>query len=220
MSTSRILTSTFRSVTRRATRAPTSRQSIVRSVARRGYASSHGGSAGAEKTSDLPWLAGAGGFTVVGLAWLLSGPSPKPSAQGSSSHATASESEPEPDPAAEDTSSDSDSSSSEPPTPPPSETSDSDSESSSSSSSSSSSPTPNSPPGQQVPPPSADNTDISTDPEGKKAAKEDYKGIIERKDTRAATSSSDVPSKKAGAEHPREDPQGGEGEGVQKGGPE
>ena len=42
---------------------------------------------------------------------------------------------------------------------------------------------------------------------------------MERRDTRMATSSSDVPSKRASGEHPSEDPKKGEGEGVRKGGP-
>ncbi|KAI1214569.1 uncharacterized protein F4807DRAFT_1961 [Annulohypoxylon truncatum] len=222
MSTSRIFTSGLRTVTRRAAQAPTSRQSAMRTAARRGYASSgHGGSAGAEKSSDLPWLIASVGITIPGLAWMLSGPSTKPASHGSSHGDTpAAASEPSPDPAAEDSSdSDSDSSGSD---------THSSSSSSSSDSGSGSSEPPESQPnpkgtssqtGQQVPPPPADNTDAGTDPEGKRKAQEGYKQIIEEKNTRAATSSSDMPSKKAAAEHPREDPQKGEGEGVQKGGP-
>lgn len=40
---------------------------------------------------------------------------------------------------------------------------------------------------------------------------------MEKRDTKVATSSSDMPSKKASGEHPSEDPKKGEGEGVQKG---
>jgi hypothetical protein len=42
---------------------------------------------------------------------------------------------------------------------------------------------------------------------------------MEKRDTKVATSSSDMPSKKVAGEHPREDPQKGEGEAKQKGGP-
>lgn len=41
---------------------------------------------------------------------------------------------------------------------------------------------------------------------------------MEKRDTKVATSSSEMPSKKASGEHPSEDPQKGEGEAVQKGG--
>lgn len=40
---------------------------------------------------------------------------------------------------------------------------------------------------------------------------------IERKDTKTATSLSDLPSKKLASEHPRDDPQRGEGEARKKG---
>lgn len=60
---------------------------------------------------------------------------------------------------------------------------------------------------------------MATNYEDKKEGQEQYKEMIERKDTKVATSSSDMPSKKTAAEHPREDPQKGEGEAVKKGGP-
>lgn len=41
---------------------------------------------------------------------------------------------------------------------------------------------------------------------------------MERRETKVASSSSDMPSKKTGAENPSEDPQKGEGEAVKKGG--
>lgn len=59
MSTSRMFGSTIRAVARRAAtknaNAPVCRHSAMRAVARRGYASGGHGSAGAEKTSDMPW---------------------------------------------------------------------------------------------------------------------------------------------------------------------
>ncbi|KAI0891537.1 hypothetical protein F4806DRAFT_500899 [Annulohypoxylon nitens] len=207
MSTSRIFNSGVRAVARRAARVPTSRQSAMRSVARRG-------------------LIGSVGFTIPALAWLYSGPSKKPAAHGSShgsSHAESSEhesgSETESEsgtetPESSDSESESSDSKPEPETPPPTPSSDSDS---------SSKPKSETKPAienSKLPPPPADNTDMSVDPEGKKASYEDYKQMIRDKDTKKATSSSDLPSKRTAGEHPREDPQGGEGEAVKKGGPE
>ncbi|KAI1414506.1 hypothetical protein F5Y13DRAFT_158689 [Hypoxylon sp. FL1857] len=207
MSTSRVFTSTLRAVARRA--APAQRQLAIRSTGRRTYSSSgHGGSAGAEKTSDLPWLIGSVAITVPAAAWLLSsGPNKKAS---SSHHHEAPVPDEEKAPAVESGS-------------------DSSSSSSSSSESSSDQPSQEGNPlaahesgqtGKQVPPTTADNSDMATNYEEKQGAQEQYKDMIRSKDTRVATSSSDVPSKKAAAEHPREDPQKGEGEGVKKGGPE
>ncbi|KAI1092297.1 hypothetical protein F5B19DRAFT_492539 [Rostrohypoxylon terebratum] len=214
MSTSRIFTSGVRAITRRAAQTPTSRQSAMRSVARRG-------------------LIGSVVFTIPALAWLYSGSSQKPAAHRSShgpSHGASSDHGSEPQSESEsgaetpDSSSSSNSESesessdskSEPETPPPTPSSDSDSKPSSESESKSKPTAANS----QLPPPAADNTDMSVDPEGKKASHEDYKQMIRDKDTRKATSSSDVPSKRTAGEHPREDPQQGEGEAVKKGGPE
>ncbi|KAI0833095.1 hypothetical protein F5Y06DRAFT_280808 [Hypoxylon sp. FL0890] len=221
MSSSRVFTSTLRAVARRA--APTQRQSIIRSAARRGYAASgsHGGSAGAEKSSDMPWLITSVAITVPTATWLISqGPSRKKG--DSHSHHSAPVPDEEKSPAVES---------------PPS--SSSSSESSSSTSESSSSESEDNPPtdqsseegnplaahesaqtGRQVPPTTADSSDMATNYEDKQGAQEQYKDMIRSKDTRVATSSSDVPSKKAASEHPREDPQKGEGEGVQKGGPQ
>ncbi|KAI8960094.1 hypothetical protein F5Y11DRAFT_280812 [Daldinia sp. FL1419] len=228
MLTSRVFTSSLRTVARRSAAFPIQRQSVLRSATRRGYSSGHGGSAGAEKSSDMPWLIGSVVFTVPALAWLLSSsPSKKTS---SHSHGGAPVPDEEKSPAVEsgeDSSSD-DSSSTSSPTPTPSE-----SESESDSDSGDENPPTNQLPkdgnpkaahisgqtGRQVPPTSADNSDMATNYEEKKDAQEQYKEMIRRKDTRVATSSSDVPSKKGAAEHPREDPQKGEGEGVQKGGP-
>ncbi|OTB01773.1 hypothetical protein M426DRAFT_323255 [Hypoxylon sp. CI-4A] len=213
MSTSRAFTSALRTVSRRAAYA--SRQSpVVRSAARRGYASGHNaGSAGAEKTSDMPWLIGSVGITIPAVAWLLSsGPS---KADAHSEHHDVPVPDEEKSPVVE---------SSSPSSSSPDSSSDNDD---------------NNPPtnqlpqsgnpnathesgqtGRKVPPPSADNTDLATNYEDKKAAHEDYKDMIRRKDTKVASSGSDTPSKKGATEHPREDPLKGEGEGVQKGGPE
>ncbi|KAI1801528.1 hypothetical protein F4811DRAFT_533706 [Daldinia bambusicola] len=252
MSTSRLFTSSLRTVARRtAASAPAQRQLALSSTARRAYSSSgHGGSAGAEKSSDMPWLIGSVAVTVPALAWILSsGPDKKTS---SKTHGGAPVPDEEKAPAVEsgdDSSSSSASSalSSISSTLSPSSSSDSSDKSSSSddssSSSSSSSPsnynsTETPPPTNQLPkdgnplaafgssqtgrtvvPPAADNTDMATNYEDKKRGHEEYKEMIRRKDTRMAASSSDVPSKKQATEHPREDPQKGEGEGVQKGGP-
>ncbi|OTA67946.1 hypothetical protein K449DRAFT_430053 [Hypoxylon sp. EC38] len=215
MSTSRVLTSTFRAVSRRA--APAQRQLVMRSTARRGYSSSsHGGSAGAEKTSDLPWLITSVAITVPAAAWLLSsGPNKKSSSSSSSHHDDDHHSAPVPDeeksPAVESSSSESSSSSDNNNNPPTNQQPQEGNPTAAHQSGET---------GKQVPPPSADNSDMATDYEDKKDAQEQYKDMIRDKDTRVATSSSDVPSKKAAAEHPREDPQKGEGEGVKKGGPE
>ncbi|XXH00707.1 glycine cleavage system H-protein subunit [Hypoxylon texense] len=198
MSTSRVFVSSFRAVARRA--AP---RSAVRLAVRRGYASSgHGGSAGAEKSSDLPWLIGSVAVTVPGVAWLLSTGPKKADAH----HHEAPVPDEEKAPAVEST--------------PPASDSDSDSkEESSNDNNNPNAASESSQTGAQVPPPSADSTDPATNAGAKREAHEQYKETVERKDTRAASSASDMPSKKAAAEHPREDPQKGEGEGVKKGGP-
>ncbi|KAI1469802.1 uncharacterized protein F4812DRAFT_303817 [Daldinia caldariorum] len=224
MSTSRLLTSSLRTVARRtAAYAPARRQLAPRSAARRAYSSSeHAGSAGAEKSSDMPWLIGSVTVTAIGLAWILSpGPVKKTS---SKTHGGAPVPDEEKAPAIES----GEDSSSSPPSPPSSESSpESSSPSDSSDSSSSETPAPqdgnpqatfgSGQTGRQVPPPSADSSDMAAGYEEKKDAHERDKAMMERKDTRVAASSSDVPSKKTAAEHPREDPQKGEGEGAKKG---
>ncbi|KAI1098859.1 hypothetical protein F4804DRAFT_323660 [Jackrogersella minutella] len=196
MSTSRVFTPTLRTVVRRSARAFANRQTILRSGARRGYASNKPGSAGAEKTNDMPWLIGSVALTVPALAWLLSG-SPKQADAHDDPHTPGGEPEPGSDSPGADTPD------SEPPT------GDSNPQAAQSSSGT----------GQNVPPAAADSSDLATDYAGKKAAHEEYKDVVRRKDTRVATSSSDMPSKKTAAEHPREDPLKGEGEGARKGGP-
>ncbi|KAF3056475.1 hypothetical protein GL218_06521 [Daldinia childiae] len=228
MSTSRVFTSSLRTAAKRATAStPAQRQSVLRSAARRGYSSSgHAGSVGAEKSSDMPWLIGSVVFTIPALAWLLSSsPSKKTSEH---THGGAPVPDEEKAPAVE--SGEDSSSSSTPASTPPS--SDDGSDSDSDSDSDENPPTNQLPKkgnpkaafgssqtGRQVPPTSADNSDMATNYEEKKGAQEEYKEMIRKKDTRVASSSSDIPSKKGAAEHPREDPQKGEGEGVQKGGP-
>ncbi|KAI1377184.1 hypothetical protein F4677DRAFT_415557 [Hypoxylon crocopeplum] len=208
MLTARVFTSTLRAAARQA--APAYRQSLMRSAVRRSYASSgHAGTAGAEKTSDIPWLISSVGVTVVGVTWLVStGPSKK--ADAHHDHHDAPVPDEEKAPAVESPDSSAQESSSSDDNPPTNQLPESGNPNAAQGSPET---------GRQVPPPSADNSDMATDYEAKKGAQEDYKDMIERKDTRVATSSSDMPSKKAGAEHPREDPQKGEGEGVRKGGP-
>ncbi|KAI0546646.1 hypothetical protein F4679DRAFT_587325 [Xylaria curta] len=72
--------------------------------------------------------------------------------------------------------------------------------------------------GQNVPPPSGDNSDLASKWDEKKQDQEESKKATRAGETKAATSSSETPSKKTQAEDPREDPQKGEGEAVQKGG--
>ncbi|KAI2784958.1 hypothetical protein F4815DRAFT_144533 [Daldinia loculata] len=229
MSTSRVFTSSLRTVARRAAAStPAQRQSALRSAARRGYSSSgHAGSAGAEKSSDLPWLIGSVVFTIPALAWLLSSRPSKKTSEHTHGSAPVPHKEKAPDVESGEDSSSSSTSSTPASTPPSSD------DGSESESDSDENPPTNQLPedgnpeaahgssqtGREVPPTSADNSDMATNYEEKKDAQEDYKEMIRQKDTRTATSSSDVPSKKADAEHPREDPQKGEGEGVQKGGP-
>ncbi|KAI2623094.1 hypothetical protein GGR54DRAFT_596576 [Hypoxylon sp. NC1633] len=240
MSTSRVFSSALRTTLRRV--APAHRQLLRHPAIRRSYASSgHGGSAGAEKSSDLPWLIGSVGITVPAVAWMLStGPSKKAKPRSDTGHhydtsASKSESD-EGEDSADESSSSSDSSSStsdeedsaaqDTPDESSSSSSDSDGDSDSNSDSDadskpkSKSKNKNKPNSSSLPPPSADNTDPATNADDKKAAHEDYKDMIRRKDTKMASSSSDMPTKRTAGEHPREDPQKGEGEGVQKGGPE
>ncbi|KAI2629166.1 hypothetical protein GGS26DRAFT_115971 [Hypomontagnella submonticulosa] len=206
MASSRVFASALRSVARR-TAAPASvhRQSLVRSTARRAYASSgHGGSAGAEKTSDLPWLIGSVAITVSGLAWLLSSGPKKADAHHHDAPVPDEEKAPAVESGADSSSDNSDDN-------PPTNQLPKDGNPKAAHESGET--------GRKVPPPSADNTDMATNYEDKKEGQEQYKEMIERKDTKVATSSSDMPSKKTAAEHPREDPQKGEGEAVKKGGP-
>ncbi|KAI1848563.1 hypothetical protein JX265_011583 [Neoarthrinium moseri] len=71
--------------------------------------------------------------------------------------------------------------------------------------------------GQDVPPPPADSSSGSENAEGKRQKHDEDKQTMEEKDTKVATSSSDMPSKKIAGEHPREDPQKGKGDAKQKG---
>ncbi|KAI1391562.1 uncharacterized protein F4822DRAFT_189661 [Hypoxylon trugodes] len=228
MSTSRIFSSVARTVARRTAVPAAHRHTLMRSVARRYASSGHGGSAGAEKTSDLPWLIGSVGITVPAVAWLLaSGPSKKP-AHDDHHGAPVPDEEKAPavesgaDDSSSDSSSDSDSGTDTP------SSSDNESDSESPNPPTNQLPTSGNPKathsssqtGRETPPPSSDNTDMATNYEEKKQAQEEYKDMIRKKDTKVATSSSDVPSKKGSTEHPREDPLKGEGEGVKKGGPE
>ncbi|KAI0849097.1 hypothetical protein F5Y00DRAFT_236591 [Daldinia vernicosa] len=245
MSTARVFTSSLRAVVgrRAAASAPAQRQSVLRSATRRGIfsgGSSSGppppGSLGAELSSDLPWFIASVVVTAPALAWLMTrGPkkaiahTPGGAPGGAPVLVEAVVVE-EKDPAVE-SNQDSDTSSTPASTPPESETG---SDTNSDSDSNESPPPTNQLPeeggnpqaahtssqtGGQVPPPSADNSDMATNYGEKKEAQGGYKEMIRHKDTRAASSSSDLPSKKGAAEHPREDPQKGEGEAVQKGGP-
>ncbi|KAH9904991.1 hypothetical protein F4778DRAFT_780152 [Xylariomycetidae sp. FL2044] len=74
--------------------------------------------------------------------------------------------------------------------------------------------------GKTVPPPSADNRQLADGWEERRKGHEEYKELVGRqKQTRVASSSSDMPSKRIFSEHPREDPLAGEGEAIKKGGP-
>ncbi|KAH8203496.1 hypothetical protein TruAng_002367 [Truncatella angustata] len=184
---------------RSAVRAASRQAQSARLGARRGYASQHG----ASKSSDMPWLIASVGVTIPGVAYLLSSGPVKAETHGASARESKGES--------------------------PSTNDDPGQTSLQTSGGDNSGATPNkapmkgdnketAQPGQDVPPPSSDNTSMSENFDEKKEKHEDYKETVEKRDTKVATSSSDMPSKKTSSEHPREDPQKGEGEAKQKGG--
>ncbi|KAK9783665.1 hypothetical protein AB5N19_04163 [Seiridium cardinale] len=168
---------------------------LARPVARRGYASQHS----AAKSSDLPWLIGSVGVTLPGLAYLLSNGPQKADTGGSIDHHKS------------HTKGSSDDDSEQTPSKSKSDEGSEGGEPESSHKSAQA--------GQDVPPPPSDNSSLAENTEDKKKAHEEYKETMEKRDTKVATSSSDMPSKKTAGEHPREDPHKGEGEANQKGGP-
>ncbi|KAI8630314.1 hypothetical protein F5Y19DRAFT_59858 [Xylariaceae sp. FL1651] len=189
-----------------------SRQSLTRhtafpgAAAKRSYASAHGE---AQKSSDLPWLIGSVTVTVPALAYLISnGPKrsashgPKAGEKHGASEGTRAKGEDTPpkdhpdnnDQANGEGGDDSRGGGKDPQAPGKASMS-----------------------GQNVPPPSADNRDLAEKWDEAKEGHEQYKETIEAKQTRTASSSSEMPSKKTATEDPREDPQKGEGEGAQKG---
>ncbi|TGJ81231.1 hypothetical protein E0Z10_g7534 [Xylaria hypoxylon] len=194
-----------------ALRSLTRRQAVsarLASVSRRGYAGAHGA---AQKTSDTPWLLGAVGFTAAGLAYLRLGSAAPSGAHASADHHKKDEHKDE----HKETSSSPSESESE-------SKSDSQQDENPDNSAPKGAADPNVPgkasqSGQNVPPPSADNTDLATKQDEKKQGHEEFKETTRAGETKAATSSSTAPSKKTAAEDPREDPKKGEGEAVQKG---
>ncbi|KAI0123158.1 hypothetical protein BJ170DRAFT_599130 [Xylariales sp. AK1849] len=190
----------IRSAFRVASRQTSPRQ-LTRSAARRGFASQHD----AAKSSDMPWLIGSVAITVPAAAFLISNGPKKAETHGASAREEHGEQPGEDDPGQEspegEESKDEGASKDELPN--------GDNKSAHKSGQT----------GQDVPPPPADNSSGSENTEEKKEKHEEYKETVEKRDTKAATSSSDMPSKKTAGEHPREDPQKGEGEAKQKGGP-
>ncbi|KAI1297509.1 hypothetical protein F5Y03DRAFT_369501 [Xylaria venustula] len=186
------------------------RRQVVRpaSVSRRGYVSVHDA---AEKTSDLPWLIGAVGVTSVGLAFILSGVSA--SSEGGIS---ASPAHHEGEPSKEEKAHTPKPAGSMPQSPYDKPKGDN---SVPKGAADPSAPSKASPAGRNVPPPPADNSDLAEHWEERRERHEEMKALTRRGETRAASSSSTVPSKRIASEHPREDPKRGEGEAVQKGGP-
>ncbi|KAI1767463.1 hypothetical protein GGR53DRAFT_112350 [Hypoxylon sp. FL1150] len=158
----------------------------------------HNGRGRLVKRSDMPWLIASVGITVPAVAWLLAS-SPRKPAHARHHHNSASPPE----------SRDGRRLFSKPPEPPPDD---------------------DGPPvnrlpingnpkaahrssetGRQVPPLPADNTDLATNWEEKRKRHEEYKDLCRQKDTKAASHSNAVPSKRIAAEHPREDPKRGKG---------
>lgn len=218
------LRSTFRATGRRAVpRVSISRQ-LAQSAGLRGYATSHD----AAPSSEMPWLIAAVVSTVGGLAYLLAPTDPtKTSDHHIKAHhekveekhdeekdASSTEDKDKPSKEEKDESSKDkkDKSSKE------EKTKDEPTEEASKKSKTKSDSGSKSQTGKNVPPPPADNSSGAEKTEDKKEAQEQNKKTMEKKDTKVATSSSDMPSKKTESEHPREDPKKGEGEGVKKGG--
>ncbi|KAI0814526.1 hypothetical protein GGR55DRAFT_436112 [Xylaria sp. FL0064] len=166
-------------------------------VSRRGYANMHGA---ADKTSDMPWLVGSIVVTAVGLAYLLSGTSAATGSRSDLHHEIE---------VREHTT---------PPGKPPHTPDDKPAGDNSAplGARDPSAPGKASPKGQEVPPPSSDNTDLAENWEERKKGHEEFKARTRAGDTKVATASSTAPSKKTSAEDPREDPKKGEGEAVQK----
>ncbi|CAJ2507157.1 Uu.00g083430.m01.CDS01 [Anthostomella pinea] len=205
MSTSRVFamrSSALRNVTTRVVP-----RQLARPAARRGYADAP--HKAASKSSDLPWLIGSVGITGLGAAFLLaSGPQQKEKHADAKHDAAVEHAASHPDPAAEEND-DSPESKGEESKDEVDKPGQGDPKAAHKSGQT----------GRQVPPPSADNSDLATNWDEKKEGQEQYKEMVRQKDTKVAASSSTMPSKKTATEDPREDPKKGEGEAVQKGGP-
>ncbi|KAI1362070.1 hypothetical protein F5Y08DRAFT_313094 [Xylaria arbuscula] len=188
-------------------------------MTRRGYASIHGA---AENTSEMPWLISSVGVTVVGLAYLMSG---APKGAGGSHGPEAKEAIAQRHEAEAATHHDkSDSGASQPTTADDDNDKDNDKapednkDSAPKGGDDPSNPGKQSQGGQNVPPPAGDNRDLAEDWEQRKEGQKELNESAKEGHTKVATSSSQTPSKKTATEDPREDPQKGEGEAVQKGG--
>ncbi|KAI0403415.1 hypothetical protein F4802DRAFT_599217, partial [Xylaria palmicola] len=159
-------------------------------------------------------LLSAIGVTVVGVGLLYStSPAKGGSAHHSAEHHAESESESTSSDSSDSSpSSDSDSSSSE-----EAEAGEGEDEDKPKGAADPSSPGKASQSGQNVPPASGDSADLAAKWDEKKEGQAELMDKTRAGESRVATSASNAPSKKTGAEDPREDPQKGEGEGVQKG---
>ncbi|ORY71524.1 uncharacterized protein BCR38DRAFT_417112 [Pseudomassariella vexata] len=179
------LRSTLRAASRRATP-----RLLLWPAARRSYASQHD----AAKSSDMPWLIGAVAFTVPSAAYLLySGPSKsdhhddKYTEENHDAEAPPADNEFPQEESNKKSDEDKFPVEQEPKhgnpaaTHKPSQT------------------------GGKIAPASADNSTLAENWDDKEGH-EEYRETTENKDTKAATSSSDLSSKKGSMEHPQEDP--------------
>ncbi|KAI1818137.1 hypothetical protein GGS20DRAFT_391937 [Poronia punctata] len=169
-------------------------------VGRRGYSSAQGAAA---KSSDMPWIIGSVAITVPTVGYLM-----MRGGQGSSGHdqneeKKAIEAEPQAHTGSDESA-------------PPGEGK-SENKTGPKGGSDPNSPAKRSMTGQNVPPPPGDNADLAENWDEKKEKKQEFDELVKKGETRVATSSSTAPSKRTSGEHPREDPQKGEGEAVQKG---
>ncbi|KAI0517617.1 hypothetical protein F5B22DRAFT_645796 [Xylaria bambusicola] len=183
--------------------------SVRPALSRRGYADVHGT---AQKTSELPWLISAVGVTGVGLAYLLSGP-PK-GAGGAHGPAAADAIAKRRKEETQSPRDKSDSGASQP----SAEDKPAGDDSAPKGADDPSNPDKATSVGRAAPPPPSDNRDLAEAWEERKEGQKELNKRIRAGDTKAATSSSQAPSKKTRGEDPREDPQKGEGEAVKKGG--
>ncbi|KAI0435757.1 hypothetical protein F4803DRAFT_544457 [Xylaria telfairii] len=181
-------------------------------IPRRGYARAHGA---VQKSSDMPWLISSVGFTVVGLAFLMSS-SPKTSRAGHGPKAADAAIE-----ARHEKEGDSDKASSGPEKQKQEEEEEEEKKPEDDAPKGATDPSAAdkaSQSGQDALPPSGDNAaESETKPDEKKEGQDESKETVWRPVPEAATSSSTTSSKKTQAEDPKEDPQKGEGEADQKG---
>ncbi|KAI0457130.1 hypothetical protein F5B21DRAFT_111460 [Xylaria acuta] len=208
----------LRTLTRR--QAVCARPAYVSPVTRRGYASASAHGHGvAQKSSDMPWLLSSAGVTAVGLAYLLStGPKTSSAGHGPKSADAAIEAHHEEEEGDKKTSG-SDDDEQQQQQQQGGEEEEKSQDDAPKGAADPSAPSKASQSGQNVPPPSGDNADLATKWDEKKQGQEEFKETTRAGETKVATSSSTTPSKKTQAEDPREDPQKGEGEAIQKGTP-